>query len=104
MNKLSLSRDSRLWTSTQIDFEERQVATAFKAGCAVRVYGEPDSIDKLVAMHEVFVLISRHGINNPSVRDSVKQLLALDNYTPDEDKIDKIISKVRPLITLNTER
>ena len=66
--------------------------------------GTTHSIDKLVAMHEVFVLISRHGINNPSVRDSVKQLLALDNYTPDEDKIDKIISKVRPLITLNTER
>jgi hypothetical protein len=79
------------------------VATVFKAGCAVRVYGEPDSIDKLDAMHEVFLLISRHGIDDPSVRKSIKQLLAVDNYTPDEDKIDKIINKVRPLITLNTE-
>jgi hypothetical protein len=78
------------------------VAVAFKAGCAVSGYGEPDLLDKLIAMHKTFLLISEHGIDHPSVRDSIKKILVLSNYFPDEDKIDKMINKVRPLIASDT--
>ena len=51
------------------------VAVAFKEGCAVRGYGEPDMIDKIVSMNEAFVRIIEHGLDDPSVRESIRKLL-----------------------------
>lgn len=71
-------------------------AVAFKDGCAVRGYGEPDMIDKIISMNEAFVLITERGVDDPSVRESIRKLLMQTPYRPDDDKIDAIISKIRP--------
>lgn len=77
-------------------------ALAFKDGCVVRGYGEPDFVDKLIAMNEAFVLIAKHGVDDPSVRQGIGKLLKQTPYKPDDDKIDKIINKIRPFVAKKT--
>lgn len=77
-------------------------AVPFKDNCAVSGYGEPDHLEKLIIMHETLLLISEYGADDQSVRDGIEKLLMVSRYarfTPHDDKIDKIINKIRPLMT-----
>ncbi len=73
-------------------------AVGFKDNCVVSGYGEPDMVGKLTAMHEAFLLIIERGADDPSVRDSIRKVLEHTPYKPDEDKINKVINKIHPLI------
>ena len=76
------------------------VAVGFREGCAVSGYGEPDFHDKLMLMHEAFPAISEHGLDAPSVRDSIEKLLMGSRYSSlfKNEMIDIVINNLRPLI------
>jgi hypothetical protein len=76
-------------------------AVPFKDGCAVSGYGEPDLLEKLIIMHKTLLLISKHGVDDSSVRDSIKRLLMVGRFARhfDDEMIDIIIDKLRPLMT-----
>ena len=75
------------------------MAVPFKKGCAFSNYGEPDYLEKLILMHETYLLISKHGLDAPSVRDHVKKLLMVSRFQNRyKDKmIDKFINNIRSL-------
>lgn len=77
------------------------VAIPFDHGCAVRGYGEPDELKKLTTMHKTLLLISKHGLEDSSVRNSIKRLLmgepAVERYFSDA-MIDIMIDKLLPLM------
>jgi len=75
-------------------------AVPFKEGCLVSGYGEPDSMEKLKIMHKTFLLISKHGLDDSSVRNSIKKLLMVSRYAPhfSDEMIDIIIDNLRPLM------
>lgn len=74
-------------------------AMPFKDGCAVMGYGEPDYLDKLMLMHDAFVVISKHGLDASLTRDSITKLLMNSNYAPNfnEGMVDTVIANLRPL-------
>lgn len=75
-------------------------AVGFKDGCAVSGYGEPDYYDKLALMHKAFLEISKHGLDTPSSRASIKNLLLESRYSGfyKDEMIDAVINNLRPLI------
>ena len=79
------------------------VAVPFKEGCVISGYGEPDILEKLILMHETFLLISKHGLDDSSVRSSIKKLLMNSRYAPhfSDEMIDIIIDNLRPLMANN---
>jgi len=70
----------------------------FRGGCAVQGYGEPDMIEKIVAMNEAFRRIIKLGPDDPSVRESIRSVLQQTPYEPDDGKMDVILNKVRPFV------
>jgi hypothetical protein len=82
------------------------VAVPFKNGCAVMGYGEPDYLDKLVLMHETFLVISKHGLDDPLTRESIKKLLMNSRYASNfnEGMIDTVIANLRPLVKKKTTK
>lgn len=76
------------------------VAVPFNNGCAVSGYGEPDELEKLIIMHEIFLLIAKHDVDDSRVRNSIKRLLMGSHYAShfSDGMIDIIIDKVRPLM------
>ena len=77
------------------------LALAFKEGCLVKGYGEPDYLSKLIPMHETYLLITKYSLDHPSVRDSIEKTLINSRYgkhLPHDNKIDAIINNIRPLI------
>lgn len=60
--------------------ETMGTAIPFKAGCAVQGYGEPDSLDKLMNMHKSYVLISQHGLDHSSVKESIGKIVGIGSY------------------------
>jgi len=73
-------------------------AIALNNGCVFSKYGEPDKVDKLIAMHKAFQLIVNIGLDSLSVRESIKNILQTTHYGSTNERVDKIISKVRPFI------
>ena len=75
-------------------------AVGFREGCAVKGYGEPDIHEKLMLMHKAFLEISKHGLDAPSVRDSIKKLIMGSRYSRmyKEEMIDIVINNLRPLV------
>ena len=75
-------------------------AIPFREGCAVFEYGEPDYHDKLMLMHKAFLQISKHGLDAPSVRDSIKKLIKSSRYSSlyKDEMVDIIINNLRPLM------
>lgn len=75
-------------------------AVPFKDGCAVSGYGEPDFLKKLKLMYEAYLLISKHGLNDPSVRPSINKNLMAGRYAGSYNNkmIDIIIDNLRSLI------
>jgi hypothetical protein len=77
------------------------VAVPFKKGCVVNGYAEPDQLQKLILMHEAFIFITQHGVDDPSVRGKLEKLLMVSryaNFPTHGKKIDSIIKKVRSLL------
>lgn len=74
-------------------------AVPFKNECVFSDYGEPDHLEKLKLMHETLLLISKYGLNSPSVRDNLKKLLMVSGYktTFKDEMIDKFIKNIRYL-------
>ena len=75
------------------------VAVTFKEGCQAGRYGEPDQRDKLIKMHEAFLLISKYGVDNPSVRDGIKRILLESHYAVNDDMVDVVLDNLRLLMT-----
>jgi hypothetical protein len=82
-------------------------AVPFKDGCVVKGYGEPDLREKLINMHKAFLLISKHGVEDSSVRDGIKKILMSSRYAGDfyakgsfkDGMIDVMIDNLPPLMT-----
>jgi len=74
-------------------------AIAFKEGTTVKGYGEPDSFTKLMSMQDTLKTIRRNGIDDPSVRDSLKKLLMASRFESNFDvtMIDAMIRRIRPI-------
>jgi hypothetical protein len=73
------------------------VAVPFRDGCAVSLYGEPDFANKLETMSEAFEAISANGLEHPSVRRIIEELLMKSRYGPFyEDRMaDAVIDNLR---------
>jgi hypothetical protein len=84
----------------RLPFKTMGVAVGFKAGCAVDGYGEPDYHEKLMLMHEAFLQISKHNLEAPSVRSSIKKLILGTRYSRmyKEEMVDIVINNLRPLV------
>lgn len=76
------------------------VAVPFKNGCAVSGYGEPDLIEKLTLMETTTLLISKRGLDDERVRDSIRKLLMASRYAShyNDEMVDTMIARLRPLI------
>lgn len=104
----AIKEDRESWVSAGIDeivvwrFPNRFLGAAvpFKEGCVVSSYGEPDVHEKLMMMNEAFLEISKHGLNAPSVRDSIEKLLKNSRYEDmyKDEMIDIVINNLRPLM------
>ena len=74
-------------------------AIAFNKGSAIEGYGEPDSFTKLMLMQDTLLLINEKGIDDPSVRDALKNLLMTSRFDAHFNitMIDVMIRRIRPL-------
>ena len=54
-------------------------------------------------MHKTFLLISKYGLDDSRVRNSIKKLLMVSRYAPhfSDEMIDIIIDNLRPLMANN---
>ena len=75
-------------------------AAPFKDGCAVSGYGEPDLMEKLTLMKKTTRLISKHGLDDRRVRDSIQKRLMASRYAThyNDEMVDIMIDRIRPLI------
>ena len=73
---------------------------ACRERCAVVEAGGPDYLEKLLLMHEVYLLINEHGLDDYSVRDGINKLILASTYAPhsSEDMIDTMIGNIRVVI------
>lgn len=74
------------------------VAVPFDKGCALDgLYGEPDMLEKLQQMHKTYLLIMERGLDDPSVRDGIKQILMTSRYAGhyNDAMVDAMIATVR---------
>lgn len=75
-------------------------AVPFVKGCAVEEAGGLDYLEKLMLMHEVYLLINEHGLDDASVRDGVNRLLLASSYAShlSDDMIDTMIGNLRVVV------
>ena len=76
------------------------MAVVFKEGCMVGGNNYPEKLEKLMLMHEAFLLISKHGLDDSSVRDSIKKIIMVSKYADHfkDEMIDIMIDNFRPLM------
>ena len=75
-------------------------AVPFVKGCAVEGAGGLDYLDKLLLMHEVYLLVTEHGLEDSSIRDGIKRLILASSYAPhlSDDMIDTMIGNIRIVV------
>lgn len=61
-----------VWRHTRMRYIA--MAVPFASGCHVTKYGEPDIFEKLDAMRSLVAMIEKRGLDDPAVRDRLRDL------------------------------